>query len=314
MIFAICGTPGSYKSAYAMEKFLIPALREGREVYTNLDDLSPEHISVMFDIDPLTVEHKLHVLGRVYDDDGTYHEDPDLIRYFYRDLPLNSLVIIDEAQNYYSSRDFKEKYSADLINWLTKSRHLGCDVVWITQNLEAVDITFRRNTHLTYAMRRAENLGLKNMSFMYIYDRADLDRRHLSRKTYHPDPSVFKCYASYQSESVVEKRKSYNVFLRSPFVWLMIVVAVWLGYTLLSGNFARIWGGGRAVPKNLPKKEVVIENKQEVKNDGAQLEKESVISFDDKCILKTSKIRGVTTYYFSDGSSSSDSFGFKLCR
>lgn len=314
MIIAICGTPGSFKTCYAVEKFVVPALKEGRKVYTNIEDLSPEHLSVMFDIDPLAVEHNLNVLGRVYDDDGTFHEDSELIRYFYRDLPLNSLVVIDEAQNYFGSRDFKEKFSADLITWLTKSRHVGCDVVWLTQNVESVDITFRRNTHITYALRRAENLGLKNASFNYIYDRADLDRRHLARKLYRPDPATFKCYASYQAQNVEEKRSSYNILLRSPFVWLMIVVFVWFGYTMLSGNFARIWGGGHSVPKDLPKKEVVIENKQEVKNDGAQLEKESVISFDDKCILKTSKIRGVTTYYFSDGSSSSDSFGFKLCR
>jgi len=313
MIFAICGTPGSYKSCYAVEKFLVPALKDGRKVYTNIDNLSPEHISVLFDIDPLTVEHNLNILGRVYDDDGTFTEDLDQVRYFYKDLPLNSLVIIDEAQNYFSSRDFKEKFSSDLITWLTKSRHLGCDVVWITQNLEAVDITFRRNTHLTYALRRAENLGLKNAAFNYIYDRAEIDRRHLARKMYKPDPATFKCYASYQTSEVQEKRASYNVLLRSPFVWLMIVVLIWFGYTMLSGNFAKIWGGGHKVPENLPKKKTEIVNNTENKNDG-EIEKQSIINFDDKCILKTSKIRGVTTYYFSDGSSSVDAFGYKLCR
>lgn len=314
MIFAVCGTPGSFKSCYAVEKFLIPALRSGREVYTNIDDLSPAHISVYFDIDPLSVEHRLHILGRVYDDDGTWREDPDLIRYFYRELPLNSLVIIDEAQNYYSSRDFKEKYSADLIQWLTKSRHLGCDVVWITQNLEAVDITFRRNTHLTYAMRRAENLGLKNSSFIYIYDRADTERRHLSRKMYRPDPATFRCYASYQTGDVVEKRTSYNVFLRSPFMWLFFIVIGFAVYSVVSGNVSRIWGGGRKVPSNLPEKRVESRKIDEEKKDGKKDEIESSSSDGVRCIVKTSRVHGAVTYYFSDGGFSPFNDGLKPCR
>ena len=162
MIYAICGTPGSFKSCYAVENFILPALRKNRKVYTNIEGLSPTHIATYYDLDPVSVDENLKVLGRVYDPDGTWHEDRDKIRRFYEDLPINALVIIDEAQNYFSSRDFKEAFSSDLIPWLTKHRHLGNDVVWITQNIESVDITFRRNTHLTYALRRAENLGMMN--------------------------------------------------------------------------------------------------------------------------------------------------------
>lgn len=239
MIYAICGTPGSYKSCYAVEKFLIPALKKGRTVYTNIEGLNPLYISTIFDLDPVEVSMHLQVLGRVYDDDGTFHEDRDQIRKFYEYLPQNALCIIDEAQNYFSSRDFKEGFSADLIPWLTKHRHLGNDVVWITQNLESVDITFRRNTHLTYALRRTENMGFKNGAFNYIFDRADTERRHLARKFYRPNPDVFKCYSSYQNKDVKENRKSYNVFLRSPFVWLMIIVFSYCAWLFISGNFQR---------------------------------------------------------------------------
>ena len=239
MIYAICGTPGSFKSCYAVQNFLLPALRKGRKVYTNIEGLSSVHIATYYDLDPIEVEQNLQILGRVYDDDGTWHEDRDRIRKFYEDLPINALVIIDEAQNYFSSRDFKEGFSADLIPWLTKHRHLGNDVVWITQNIESVDITFRRNTHLTYALRRAENIGFKNSAFNYIFDRADLDRKHLARKMYRPDPTIFKLYSSYQEKEVQENRKSYNVFLRSPFFWLSILVFGYAAYSIFSGNLSR---------------------------------------------------------------------------
>ena len=153
-------------------------------MFTNIEGVEEHkaYTSALWDIDPFVVEKYLCILGRKFKEDGEWEEDKDLIRRFYDGLPQNALVVIDEAQNYFSSRDFKEGFSADLIPWLTKSRHVGNDVVWITQNLESVDITFRRNTHLTYFLRRTEHMGFKNMSFNYIYDRADTTVRHLARK------------------------------------------------------------------------------------------------------------------------------------
>ena len=257
--------------------------------------------------DPIEVDQNLNILGRVYDEDGTYHEDKDRIRRFYEDLPINALVIIDEAQNYFSSRDFKEGFSADLIPWLTKHRHLGNDVVWITQNLESVDITFRRNTHLTYALRRAENLGLKNSAFNYIFDRADLDRRHLARKMYRPDPTIFKLYSSYQEKEVKENRKTYNVFLRSPFFWLVIVALGWFLFTVFGGGMAKHLGIGRKAP---PAKEKRVEQVQEVKND-VQETRQEVSS--DKCITRMATVHGEKTFYLSDGSAVFEPSGLGFC-
>ena len=314
MIYAICGTPGSYKSCYAVEKFLLPALKSHRKVYTNIEGLNPAYIATYYDLDPVDVDSCLNILGRVYDDDGSYHEDRDRIRKFYDDLPQNALVIIDEAQNYFSSRDFKEGFSADLIPWLTKHRHLGNDVVWITQVMDSVDITFRRNTHLTYALKRAENIGFKNAAFVYIFDRADTERRHLARKSYRPDPTIFKLYSSYQNDQVVEKRKSYNVFLRSPFFWLMILCAIVVAWTFLSGNFQRNIlhkDPGQGKPKK--KTEVVAPPpSQEVKQDEVKDEEKGI--FDTRCIARTSKVRGIYTYYLDDGTAIASPGGFKFCK
>lgn len=308
MIYAICGTPGSFKSCYAVQNFVLPALKAHRKVYTNIDGLSPTHIATYYDLDPVEVDHNLNILGRVYDDDGTWHEDRDKIRKFYEDLPLNALVIIDEAQNYFSSRDFKEGFSADLIPWLTKHRHLGNDVVWITQNLEAVDITFRRNTHLTYALRRAENLGMKNSSFNYIYDRADTDRRHLARKLYRPDPTIFKLYSSYQEADVKENRKSYNVLLRSPFMWLLILVFAYAAYSIISGNFQRAVFHTPTKKKKEPAAVQQPVQKEEVKTETRQ-----EVSKDEKCITRMATVHGQKAFYLSDGSVVVEPNGIGFC-
>jgi zona occludens toxin (predicted ATPase) len=310
MIYAICGTPGSFKSCYAVENFVLPALRKGRKVFTNIEGLSVTHIATYYDLDPISVEENLNVLGRVYDNDGTYHEDRDKIRKFYDDLPINALVIIDEAQNYFSSRDFKEGFSADLIPWLTKHRHLGNDVVWITQNIESVDITFRRNTHLTYALRRAENIGFKNAAFNYIFDRADLDRRHLARKIYRPDPTIFKLYSSYQEKDVKENRKSYNVFLRSPFVWLAIIVFCYAGYVIFSGSFSRKMFHSQIEPKNKVEKV----QKEETKNQKVETRQEVSNEKDGKtCITKMATVHGEKRFYLSNNSFATVPDGLSFC-
>lgn len=309
MIYAICGTPGSYKSAYANEKFLLPALRQGRHVYTNMEGLEPTYIAVFFDLDPVEVSEHLHFLGRVYDDDGNYVEDPELVRRFYVDLPENALVIIDETQNYYNSRDFKEGYSNDLIPWLTKHRHLGNDVVWITQSLESVDITFRRNTALTYSLRRMEHLGLKNRSIIYIFDRANLDVRYLARKTYSPNPDIFKIYSSYQSKDVKETRTSYNVFLRSPMFVIFVLIIAYFLYTVFSGSFSRkvFHKDDR---KNLVKKTEVQHENKPAENPVPVTE--SVV--DSLCIVNSYKVHGQWNYRFSDGSTAGESFGRIPCK
>ena len=101
MIYAVCGSPGSFKSVHVLEKYIVPALKKGREVYTNIEKISAIHIATFFDMSPIEVDGLLHILGRVYDDDGTYHEDADQIRRFYDNVPKNALIVIDEAQNYF---------------------------------------------------------------------------------------------------------------------------------------------------------------------------------------------------------------------
>lgn len=313
MIYAVCGTPGSFKSCYAVEKFVLPALKAGRAVYTNIEGLNPLYIATYYDLDPIKVDSLLNILGRVWDDDGTCHEDRDLIRKFYEDLPLNALVIIDEAQNYFSSRDFKESFSNKLIPWITKHRHLGNDVVWITQVLESVDISFRRNTHLTYALRRAENLGLKNSSFVYTFDRADTERKHLTRSMYRPDPTIFKLYSSYQSGEVVEKRKSYNVLLRSPFLWLAMIVFCYTAYLLISGSFSR------NVLHKSDKKEMKIEKQQVKQNQEINEIKQDITTLNQEvnnaiCITKSSTIRGQKSFHLSNGNIIYSLDGYSWCN
>lgn len=303
MILGIMGTPGAFKTAFVVQEQIVKFLRAKRHIYTNIKGLNPYYISILFNIDPFDCESQIHYLGRVYNDDQTFYEDVQQIRSFHKFVPPGSVVIIDEAQDYFGCRDFKENFSRDLIPWLSKCRHENYDVIWITPNFDNVDITFRRTSHMFYKMFRLEHLGglFKNTSKISKWATMDLDKKPIASSYFSPKKITFDCYASYDVADVKENRESHNVFLRSPFVWFMIIALGWATYTVVSGNFSR------TIMKkdDLKKKEIVIENDNKIIE-----EKQN----DDKiCITKTSKIRGQSLYYFNDGSSSPTSYNRLPC-
>lgn len=295
MIYAFAGSPGSFKSVHVLEKYVIPALKNGRQVYTNIENISSIYIATYFDLNPIDVDNCLHVLGREYNEDGTYQENPDLIRKFYENVPNNALIVIDEAQNYFGSRDFKSDYSAAVIPYMTRHRHYGHDIIYITQNIDSVDITFRRNTQITYLLKRAEHVGMKNLCFVYVFDRANLDKRYLARLTYTPNPSVFKCYSSYEGDDVVESRKAYNVILRSKGFWVFLIGVLILVFMIVSGKFDPLFG----------KKKTPVQQKLEVSSSSVQpvqnTQKELGI-YDEKCVKSSYIIHGLTKNILNDGS------------
>lgn len=300
MIYAVCGSPGSYKSVHVLEKYIIPALKKGRPVYTNIENISAIHIATFFDISPIECDGNLHILGRVYDEDGKYHEDPNAIRRFYEDVPNNALIVIDEAQNYFSSRDFKEQYSKDVISYLTRHRHFGHDVIYITQNIDSVDITFRRNTQMTYMLKRAEHVGASKLCIIFVFDRYDLERKPLARLTYTPNPSCFNCYSSYQASDVEEHRKHYNVILRSKGFWAFLLGMGVLLFMFLSGRFDKLLHPGKDVQKKRPAAAV----KSSASSSVVPLSSSSVLDIDKNalCVKEWIYVHGSPKFVLSDGS------------
>ena len=303
MILGIMGTPGSFKTAYVVQEQIVKFLRQGREIYTNIKGLNPYNIAILFNLDPFDCESKIHFLGRVYrnDENDSFYEDVEIIRHFHKTVPPGSVIIIDEAQDYFGCREFKSDFSKDLIPWLSKCRHENFDVIWITPNFDNVDITFRRTSHMFYKLFRLEHLGglFKNSTKISKWATMDLDKKPIASSVFTPKKIVFECYASYDLKDVKENRERHNVFLRSPFVWFMIICIGWAIWTVMSGNFQRTILRKKAAEKQT--NETVIENKNEVKE------------YDTICITKTSRIRGQTLFYFSDGSSSPNGNGRLPC-
>ena len=130
---------------------------------------------------------------------------------------------------------------------------------------------------------------------------------NLNRFRYAPNPLVFRCYSSYVAEDVKEERKSYNIILRSPFLWLFLIALGFAVFQVLGGGLDRVIGRKKPEGKKVEKvkEQKVVEQKQ----GGENVE----ITKDGRCIARVAKVRGVATYYLDDGTTTLDGFGLGRC-
>lgn len=246
-VYAITGIPGSGKTLYAIDKWIIPALKAGRYVITNIEGLSIDRICGIYDLDPVSVNVKCKLLDP---------SDKTACINIWREAPNGALLVLDEAQNYYGSRDWDTKEAKELIPYLTKHRHLGHDVIIITQSLDSVDVTVRRLVALTYNVKRAENIGLKSAAIVFVYDRANIDFAPLGKTLFKYDKTIFRVYASYVAEGITEKRKTMNPILRSPFMWFLVLIVGFGIYTIFFRDFSSWYNKSpkKNTPSQLPAK------------------------------------------------------------
>lgn len=276
-IYSLEGTPGSGKTLYCVQK-IIPdflKIKDGqgnltpRHIYTNIEGLKPELICALANIPYESIAEYFHQLGRRVDENGQEYEDKDYIRYWYYQpdsiewvqeqngnkqierhpnwekaklIPVGSLVIIDEIQNYYSNRDFATIYSKRCIDYITKNRHFGWTLWWMSQSVESVDVTFRRNTQYVYFLERKEIYGMKNTSSVKMYEGwlvgDKVNTPPFAVKSFSFDKRYFACYKSYVEGVQEEKRYTTNIFLQHKgFMAIVIIALVCLVYAITHPPF-----------------------------------------------------------------------------
>lgn len=269
-IYSLEGTPGSGKTLYCVQKIIPEFLKirdsQGnlvpRHIYTNIEGLKPEIICSLAGIPYECIADYFHVLGQRVDENGRTYEDKDLIRYWYYQaesiewievlngnrtkekipdpekaklIPIGSLVIIDEIQNYYSNRDFATVYSKQCIDYITKNRHYGWTLWWMSQSVESVDVTFRRNTQYVYFLERKEIYGSSNTSSVKMYEGwlvgDKVNTPPFAVKTFRFDKAYFQAYSSYVQGVTEEKRYKTNVFLQHKgFMTMLILFLIGIVY------------------------------------------------------------------------------------
>jgi zona occludens toxin (predicted ATPase) len=198
MIYLIEGVPGSGKTTYVMQKYFLPAFRKGKKIYTNISGLNLVNMCALYEIDIDNIDNVTLVNpAKIY----------ECQRMLSSDSAHNSLLILDETQNYFNSRDFKEAANREVIPFLTEHRHFGYTVVAVTQSIDSVDITFRRLASQVIRLANMGYVGAKKSAKLHIYESANTDRSPLATSVFAYDLKIFKCFASVEGEVEVQHTK-----------------------------------------------------------------------------------------------------------
>lgn len=233
MISCYEGLPGSGKSYDAVKKLLVN-LKTGRRVLTNIDGLQNEHqrtvIKHYTDFDDIALDNTL------------VHMDDEQTTEFWKHSEKGDLIVIDEAQNYFNSRDWQTVTNRELGKWAALHRHLGIDVVFITQNMAGIESSVRRLVEWVYRYKKINMFGgmvqKRYVRFAFFGESSE----PLGKTICTYDQKIFACYSSYFAGGTDEigMEKPFNV-LKHPVFFLIPVFLVALIYF---GSKSFLVGGG----------------------------------------------------------------------
>ena len=160
MIYFYIGTPGSGKSLHLAER-LYWWLRAGKPAIGN------------FALD-------LDKIGGKKEKDYTYLRNDQLTPQFLQDYAQkyikehggvkegSILLVIDECQLLFNSRDWSQKGRNEWLAFYTLHRHLGYDVILVAQFDRMIDRQIRSLIEYEYIHRKVSNYGWKGKLFSLV--------------------------------------------------------------------------------------------------------------------------------------------------
>lgn len=159
MIYIYMGKIGDGKTYHVVVNEIVPAVRRGRRVYHNIDGLGEGMAMRRLMEKTDKAEHEIKLTKIESKDEWRELLQLDLDDKEGKSLRLerDSLVVVDEAQMIYDSRDFKNT-TKTFLTLLEYHRHFGLDFVFITQNVTRLEKAIRGLTNECYQV--------KNLSFL----------------------------------------------------------------------------------------------------------------------------------------------------
>ncbi len=262
MICGYTGTPGSGKT-YEAVKAIIENLKVGRIVYTNIDGLEKsscrEFIKQYTGISYYALERQL----KIFDNDQTSE--------FWMHIPPQALVVIDEVQNFFNSRDWQNQANRKFGEWASTHRHNGYDCILITQNAERLESSVRSLFEWNYVFRKVNFFGSlvqkKYLVYIHAGDKVTGNPLTTERRSY--DNKIFACYKSYVADDIQEQGfitttnlLKHPVFYAIP-ICLALVIYFFSKSSVMSGDVFGSKSSMEVVDKADPKKPVEVQQHSE---------------------------------------------------
>ncbi|MDK9764908.1 assembly protein [Vibrio sp. D420a] len=269
MIYGIVGRPGGGKSYEAVAYHVLPALKEGRKVITNL---------------PLQIDHFAAVLGDevrqlIVVVDGKLNDFGSMERPFskvsdYEDDWRNTkgqgpLFVVDEAHMTLPNRNL----NTEILEWYSLHRHYGVDIILVTQNLRKIHRDIKDMIEVTYYCAKNTALGSNNTYTKKVRSGANGDVVNTSIRKY--EQAYFPFYKSHTASNssvteamaadIVPLWKRWPVIGSLLFMVLGIALSVWAfspkeSPKVMQPTAPQVKKVTEAVPAGTPTKEVKANN------------------------------------------------------
>ncbi len=211
-LLLITGVAGTGKTLYALQKYIIPELKKGNAVYSNIDGLVLSRVAILFDVDIIQLERTYFKLNNP--------------KRFWEEVPKNVMIVIDEGQNIFHNREWQDKDNIDCVKYLMEHRHYGHQVLMITPSVDTIDAGVRRVAEFTYKHKSFSMIGNKKTVKCAIFSQANTTMAPLQLFTWHHDTRIYDCYKSYFEEGTKEVKPRVNIFKNTKLIGLSVVVII----------------------------------------------------------------------------------------
>lgn len=209
------GLPRSGKSYEAVVKHVIKALEEGRHIWSNVDGLYDG------------AEKLASIVGKTTEEvQALIHQfEPKDTRKMYEFVTKDSLVLVDELQDWYPSS--MRNIPQEEMTFVTQHGHEGLDIIAMGQNLNDCNKLWRNRTERKVTFTKRTAIGKPDSYTWRMYagqldDKGEITFEKISSGGGEYDAKYFGTYKSHtdgtKNTSLDYKDKRVNVFSQKSFL------------------------------------------------------------------------------------------------
>ena len=257
-VICLVGPPGCGKTYHAVYHEMLPALKEGRRVITNIPlDLRKweEHFPELVQL--IEVREQVHGEGNSFNRIEHYPTQEWWEATRRDENEAGPLLVIDEAQfELPRTMETKEQkaHGKQIVAWIQKHRHLNCNVVLCTQDPSTLNRNILGCVEVFFHFRKNRNLGMANSYRMGQSEKARPTASFLQRFENHRyDPKLLKL-GLYKTHSMGGRGKETGSAQVKP-IWrhwsfyVLGAIVAYLGWAVVTGRFnpGKLLSGGAVV-------------------------------------------------------------------
>lgn len=221
------GLPRSGKSYEAVVKHVLPALQNSRHVYARMDGLD----------DPSCIAKIAYLINKPYEhvDQYLHHMDDEQVMHVYDCVQDNSLVLLDELQNFWPVG--KGALQGPISKFVTEHGHRGIDILCMGQDLRDCHALWKRRVDRKVVFMKLDVLGAAGKYKWVMYKAKSGERfEQVATGVQSYDKKYFGTYKSHVSEDTNTANykddrsvlwNSFGMRLGAVFVVLSVIIGGW---------------------------------------------------------------------------------------